>query len=125
MGRAKKQRRDLREASTDDPPTPTASPSGGQWAVALATLAGVGALLAMTVSSSREIGRINNSLDDRLQKIESRIAQLDDKIDKMPAKTPPRRGPDPNKIYQIETAGSPAKGPADAPVVIAEFSDFQ
>lgn len=28
-------------------------------------------------------------------------------------------------VYQINTDGSPAKGPADAPVVIAVFSDFQ
>jgi hypothetical protein len=28
-------------------------------------------------------------------------------------------------VYQIDTAGSPYKGPKDAPVVIAVFSDFQ
>src|SRR5262249_11328115 len=33
--------------------------------------------------------------------------------------------PDPNKIYQIDIAGSPSKGPGAAPVTIVEFSDYQ
>lgn len=124
MGRSKKQRREVREAS--GPPRYEASPRRGQWAIALATLAGVGVLLAMSASSSREIGRINDGLDDRLKKIETRISQLADKVEKMPAQAQrPRRGPDPNKVYQIKTAGSPSKGPANAPITIAEFSDFQ
>ena len=45
-------------------------------------------------------------------------------MDREPA-TPPRRGPDPNRVYRIKTAGSPTKGPASAAVTIAEFSDFQ
>ena len=125
MGQAKKQRREAREAAGGPAPRLSTSPSSGQWAVALATLAGVGLLLAMTSSSSRKIGRISGSLDDRMQKIESRIAQLDQKIDKMPAQAPRRRGLDPNKVYKIKTAGAPSKGPANAPVTIAEFSDFQ
>jgi protein-disulfide isomerase len=36
-----------------------------------------------------------------------------------------RRGPDPNKVYPVNTAGSPIRGVASAPVTIAEFSDFQ
>jgi protein-disulfide isomerase len=98
----------------------------GQWPVALATLAGIGVLLAMTYSSSQEIRQINDGLDDKLQKIDTRISQLADKVDKLPAQAQqPRRGLDPNKVYTIKTAGSPAKGPANAPITIAEFSDFQ
>jgi hypothetical protein len=36
-----------------------------------------------------------------------------------------RQGPDPNKVYTVKTEGSPFKGPKNAPVTIAEFSDFQ
>ena len=37
----------------------------------------------------------------------------------------PRRGPDPNKRYEIQTDGSPTLGPETAKVTIIEFSDFQ
>src|SRR5262245_66344834 len=36
-----------------------------------------------------------------------------------------RRGPDPNKVYTVNTSGSPVRGVPSAPVTIAEFSDFQ
>ena len=36
-----------------------------------------------------------------------------------------RRGPDPDKVYTINTKGAPAKGPGGAKVKIVEFSDFQ
>ena len=36
-----------------------------------------------------------------------------------------RRGPDPEKVYTVETAGSPAKGPEGAKITLIEFSDFQ
>ena len=123
MGQAKKQRRETREAG---PPRYVAPANRGQWAVALATLGGIGVLLAMTYSSWREIRQLHDGLDGRLKKIETRISQLADEVDKLPAQAQrPRRRPDPNKVYRIKTAGSPARGPASAPVTIAEFSDFQ
>ncbi len=36
-----------------------------------------------------------------------------------------RRGPDPNKVYPVNTSGSPVRGVNSAPITIAEFSDFQ
>ena len=38
---------------------------------------------------------------------------------------PPRQGPDPDKVYPVKTGGAPSKGRTGAPIVIAEFSDFQ
>ncbi len=123
MGTAKKQRRENREAAPGPPRQ--APPPRGHW-VQFATLGGVAAVLALTWANARDIGRIDESLDARLGKIESRITQLATKVDKLPAQAQrPRRGPDPNKVYQIKTAGAPAKGPASAAVTIAEFSDFQ
>lgn len=44
-----------------------------------------------------------------------------------PAPAAPARAgrPDPNRRYQVGTAGSPAKGPASAKIKLIEFSDFQ
>lgn len=36
-----------------------------------------------------------------------------------------RRGPDPDKKYEVKTAGRPTKGPAKAKIEIVEFSDFE
>lgn len=102
--------------------------SGGQF-MGLATLIGVMAVLMVSYGNWRDIDRIEDSLDDRLQKIETQITQVATKVDNLPAPSAPaqpaRSGPDPNKAYPIKIAGSPSKGPANAPIVIAEFSDFQ
>jgi protein-disulfide isomerase len=42
-----------------------------------------------------------------------------------PAAAPPRRGPDPNRKYEIALGAAPVKGPQNASVTIVEFSDFQ
>jgi len=103
---------------------PVFAPSkrGGDTLSAL-TLAGVVAVLMISLSNYREIDRIQTSLDSRLTQIENRITEV---ANRAPAAAQPlQRGPDPNRVYEIRTAGAPLKGPATAPVTIAEFSDFQ
>lgn len=93
-----------------------------------AALGGMAVLLFLGVQNWVEARRFAKSMDDRLGQIETRITQMSAKVDALPktaAAPAARRGPDPNKIYTVKTAGRPYKGPKDAPVTIAEFSDFQ
>jgi hypothetical protein len=92
--------------------------------MALATLGGVIAVLAISVSNWRELDRIEGTIGTRLGQIETRLGQVADKVGQAPAARQ-ARGPDPARVYSINAAGAPAKGPASAPVTIAEFSDFQ
>jgi hypothetical protein len=94
--------------------------------IRLATLIGIVALLAASFLIWRSVDQVRKGLDGRLTKIENQLAQVSGKVDTAIARNQPQqRGPDPNRVYTINAAGSPAQGPAGAPVVIAEFSDFQ
>jgi protein-disulfide isomerase len=122
-----------RIAAQREEPQEQPAPKGGIDVLSLVTLVGVVALLMISFSNWREIEQIHTQLDtklgleSKLGSIETQVAQLSTKVDNLPtqAAKPARRGPDPNRVYAIKTAGSPAKGPANAPVVIAQFSDFQ
>ncbi len=103
-------------------------PKSGVDALGLATLAGVVALLMISFSNLRAIDSIKSEIDE----IEDKVAQTGRTQVQAPAQatpTPParpaQRRPDPERVHQIKLAGAPTKGPARAPITIAEFSDFQ
>ena len=93
----------------------------------LATLVGVAVVLAINVQGVFENRATQKSLDERLGAMDLRLNQISAKVEQVGARqpAPAQRGPDPNRVYAIKTDGAPFKGPKDAPVVIAEFSDFQ
>ncbi|MBZ5638287.1 MAG: hypothetical protein LAO51_05950 [Acidobacteriia bacterium] len=101
------------------------TPDTRAWIARAAILAGIGVLIYMNGAVLRQARESRTDLGDRLGQVEARVAQLGTKVDAAARSTPPRSGPDPDKVYTVRTEGSPAEGPASAPVVIAEFSDFQ
>ena len=81
-------------------------------ALALATLAGVAVMLMVALWTMWNVNRLAE-----------RVGRLETERAAQPATV--ERGPDPNRIYAIETAGAPVKGSEAAPITIAEFADFE
>lgn len=107
---------------------PVDSPSGSGGPMRLATLAGVGLLLVVTVLNWRTSQLFQKNVATKLEALSTGMSQLSGKVDTVArgaARPQGPSGPDPNKVYTVKTAGAPSVGPANAPVVIAEFSDFQ
>ncbi len=91
-----------------------------------ATLVGIALLIVLGYMNWDQTRRIQDSLDQRLGEIETRLTQISAKVDQRPAaQRQARRGPDPNKVYTVKTENAPYKGPKSAPITIVEFSDFQ
>ena len=112
--------------ATQNEPGPKAAKKPRPDGMRLATLAGVVALLAISIWNWRSLSQIQTGMDSRLSQIESRLGQVSGKVETVAAQLQPaRRGPDPNRVYTINTVGAPVKGSPAAPITVAEFSDFQ
>jgi protein-disulfide isomerase len=69
--------------------------------------------------------KIKDDTARRLVDIDQRLVQLQTQVaNAAKARPAPQQGPDPNKVYTVRTDG-PTKGSPTAPIVIAEFSDYQ
>ncbi len=97
---------------------------------------GAAAIVAVSVIAgslvlANSLDRVTRQLDlttGRLEEIRTAVADAKDALANLPTAAPARAarsGPDPNRRYTVNTAGSPARGPAGAAITVVEFSDFQ
>jgi protein-disulfide isomerase len=112
-----------KRSNSDGPMVRGGGPSSG-W-TQLLTLAGLAVVLFVGTQNWMETRKIQTALTDRLTQLDTKLTALSTKVDQgaRPAQAP--RGPDPNKVYNVRLDNAPFEGPKNAPVVIAEFSDFQ
>jgi protein-disulfide isomerase len=107
---------------------PMRRPDRGLGWTELATLTGLAIVAFLSYENWSTSKALQTTLQDRIGQIDTKLSQVSTKVDQMgtrAAAAAAPRGPDPNKVYTVKLDGAPFQGPKAAPVVIAEFSDFQ
>ena len=117
-----KKNRERRQGETEPAPAGSpAAPGGG-----IAWLPTVLAVCALALCVYLWVDAKSAKKDDsaKFAEVEGRIVQLAQSV--AAAQRPPQpQGPDPGKVYPVNLDGAPARGNPGAPIVIAEFSDYQ
>jgi len=115
-----KKNRDRRDGKDDADVVPGAG--GPSW---LPTVLAVAALI-FAFYLWTDARRVEKETAAHLRSTDAAITQLTTQVvaARQQAKPQPQ-GPDPNKVYPIKLDGAPTRGNATAPIVIAEFSDYQ
>lgn len=118
MGKRSRERREGESASA----VGGGGGGGMNWLpIVLATGALVLGFVAWTDSK-----KVKDDLVRRLVDVDQRVAALQTQVaNAAKAAKPPQQGPDPNTVYKVKVDGAPFKGNPTAPIVIAEFSDYQ
>lgn len=86
-------------------------------------------LVAGAIAISAACQKDNSVTNERLDKMLSRLDEIEKKIDRAgsgrgaPQGPQPGR-PDPAAVYSVSVDGNPAKGPATAKVTIVEAAEF-
>ena len=117
-----KKNRERRAADSDGASAPGGGGAGIPW---LPTVLAIGAL-GLAFVAWTDAKKTKDDLTKRLVDIDQRLIQTQTQVaTAAKAKPPQPTGPDPNKVYTVRLDGSPYRGNPTAPVVIAEFSDYQ
>jgi protein-disulfide isomerase len=89
------------------------------------------ALLLVLPAAACQRDESSGKLDERLERIEKQLAQINDNLQKMPAGgaqrgqgRPERKRHDPAVTYAVPIEDSPFVGPADAPVTVVGAFEF-
>jgi protein-disulfide isomerase len=113
-----------RERRTEPGDEPAASGGAGlNWLpIALAVVA-----LGLGFVAWSDAKRVKDDTAKRLLEMDQKLGALQTQVANAAKAKPPQQqqGPDPNKVYTVKLDGAPSHGNPKAPIVIAEFSDYQ